>query len=296
MSSLNGFKVLLMGPAGAGKTHSLGTLVDEGLECFYLGLENGLESLIAYWTDRNLPVPKNLHWHQFPVGVMDLDLLIQGAKNINTLTYKALSQMDDPKKSKHNSFVKLLEAMNSFEDQRTGENFGSVLSWSNERVLMIDGLTGISAAAMSLVIGGSPTAMEGEWGMAMGQIERFVKMCCNATKCHFVLISHIEREMDPVFGGTKISAATLGKKLAPKLPIEFSDVVLAVRNGNKWMWDTANSQADLKIRYLTVAADLQPSFKPIVTKWRKRNDALKEQEMLSNAAPDQAVPLESKPE
>ena len=270
MSTFNGFKVLLMGPAGAGKTHSIGTLVDGGLEVFYLGLENGLESLIAYWADRNLPVPKNLHWNQLPVGVSDLDLLMAGAKTINTLTYKALAGMDDPKKSKHNSFIKLLEVMNSFEDKRTGENFGSVLSWGNERALVIDGLTGISAAAMSLVIGGNPTAHEGEWGMAMGQIERFIQMCCNATKCHFVLISHIEREMDPVFGGTKISASTLGKKLAPKLPVMFSDVVLAVRNGNKWVWDTANSQADLKIRYLPVKPDLDPSFKPIIDKWRNR--------------------------
>lgn len=295
MSALNGFKVLLMGPAGTGKTHSIGTLVDSGVEVFYYALENGLESLVAYWADRGLAVPKNLHWQELPVGVTDLDLLMAGAKTINTLSYKALAQMDDPKKSKHNTFIKLLEGMNDFVDGRTGEHFGSVLSWGPERALVIDGLTGISAAAMSLVIGGNPTAHEGEWGMAMGQIERFVQMCCNATKCSFVLISHIEREMDPVFGGTKISASTLGKKLAPKLPAMFSDVILCVRNGDKWLWDTANSQADLKIRYMPVKPDNSPTFKPIVEKWRKRAEAIAQQEMLDNASPDQAVQLDPKP-
>ena len=42
-SGLPGVNVLLMGPAGTGKTHSLGTLVEAGIEVFYLGLESGLE-------------------------------------------------------------------------------------------------------------------------------------------------------------------------------------------------------------------------------------------------------------
>ena len=61
--SLPGFNVMLMGPAGSGKTHAIGTLVDAGLEVFYLALEPGLESLLGYWTDRGKPIPDNLHWH-----------------------------------------------------------------------------------------------------------------------------------------------------------------------------------------------------------------------------------------
>ena len=61
--SLPGFNVMLMGPAGSGKTHSIGTLVDAGIEVFYLALEPGLESLLGYWTDNDKPIPPNLHWH-----------------------------------------------------------------------------------------------------------------------------------------------------------------------------------------------------------------------------------------
>ena len=60
-SMLPGVNVLLMGPAGTGKTHSLGTLADAGVELFYLGLEPGLESLLGYWTDKGLEVPPNVH-------------------------------------------------------------------------------------------------------------------------------------------------------------------------------------------------------------------------------------------
>ncbi|MEI5617461.1 hypothetical protein WB403_51100, partial [Streptomyces brasiliscabiei] len=51
-SLLPGVNVLIEGPGGTGKTFSLGTLVDTGIETFYLGLDSGVESLFAYWTDR----------------------------------------------------------------------------------------------------------------------------------------------------------------------------------------------------------------------------------------------------
>ena len=46
-----GVNVLLMGPSGTGKTHSIGTLVDTGLQTHYLAFEAGVESLLGYWTD-----------------------------------------------------------------------------------------------------------------------------------------------------------------------------------------------------------------------------------------------------
>lgn len=65
-------------------------------------------------------------------------------------------------------------------------------------------------------------------------------------------------------------ASTLGKALAPKIPAMFSDVILTVRNGDKWSWDTASALADLKTRNLPIKADQPPSFAPIVAKWKAR--------------------------
>ena len=64
--------------------------------------------------------------------------------------------------------------------------------------------------------------------------------------------------------------ATLGRALAPKIPSMFSDVILAVRDGTKWSWDTASAQADVKTRNLKIAAGQDPSFGPIVAKWKSR--------------------------
>ena len=62
-SLLAGVNILLEGPSGTGKTYSIGTAVDAGVETFALFTESGLETLLGYWTDRGLEIPPNLHWH-----------------------------------------------------------------------------------------------------------------------------------------------------------------------------------------------------------------------------------------
>jgi hypothetical protein len=141
-------------------------------------------------------------------------------------------------------------------------------------VLVIDGMTGLSRAAMALVVGGKPVKSQPDWGIAQDQVEKLVRMLCDGCPCHFVLISHVERETDLILGGVKLTTSTLGKALAPKIPAMFSDVILTVRMGDKWTWDTSNPQADLKTRNLAIKADIPPDFKQIIEKWRSRGGKL----------------------
>lgn len=272
-SNLSGVNVLLEGPTGTGKTHSLGTLVDTGLDCFYLGLESGMESLLGYWVDRGLPVPANLHWHDVKAGDVGFKTMIDSAKRINTMSNEALGKIQDTDKSKYNSFIRILEALNGFVDARTGENFGAVDTWGTDRVLIIDALTGINIAAMSLVVGGKPIKSLVDWGIAMDQIEKLLRSLTGDCRCHFVLLSHIEREVDPVLGGTKITVGTLGVKLASKIPPMFSDVILTKREGLTFLWSTADASADLKTRNLPLSEKIKPDFSQIINKWKARAKA-----------------------
>lgn len=269
--SLPGVNILLMGPSGTGKTHSIGTLVDLGVEVFYLALESGFESLAGYYTDRGKAIPANLHWHKLAPSTASFTELLSNAKQINTLNLDALAKLTDPNKSKHNQFIALLEALNNFPDDRTGEKFGSVQSWDQSRVLVVDGATGISQCAMSLVIGGKAVTNQSDWGIAQGQIERLIRMLCDNCACHFVMLAHVERETDQVLGGVKLMVSTLGKALAPKFPAMFSDVILCTRNGDKWFWDTASSIADVKTRNLPMKSDNPPDFRNIISRWVSRN-------------------------
>jgi hypothetical protein len=271
---LPGVNVVLMGPAGTGKTHIIGTLVDAGVEVFYLALEPGLESLSGYYRDKNKEIPDNLHWHTLKGPKASFSEMIGNAEKINTLSLESLAKMADPNRGKHNQFISLLQALNDFPCDRTGQKYGPVNEWTPKRALVIDGLTGLGRAAMALVVGGKPVKSQSDWGIAQDQVEKLLRMLCDNCDCHFVLIAHTERETDAVLGGVKLMVSTLGAKLAPKIPSMFSDVILTVRSGTKFVWDTGNTQADLKTRNLPIKSDIEPGFGQIIKKWVQRGGKL----------------------
>jgi len=273
VSSIPGVNVCLMGPSGTGKTYSVATAVEAGLDVFLLSLEPGLEALLAYWTKQGKPIPPNLHWHVIKGQENSFLDMADMARRVNTSSLEVLAKAADPNRGNFTQMENIFRAMNDFPDDRTGEKFGSVASWGTDRMLVIDGLTGICAAALSLVVGGKPVRSQSDWGIAQQQVETLLRKLCDGCKCHFVLLSHLEREVDPVLGGIKLMASALGKALAPKLPAMFSDVILTAREGNKWHWDTANAQADLKTRNLPIAGNIEPDFRAIVRKWTARKEA-----------------------
>jgi len=278
-----GVNVIVMGESGTGKTTALHTIVDlkkeDGsprYEVFYQGLEPGMESLVGYYTRAGKPLPPNLHWNYTPMTVGDLESIIDAAEKINTWNLEMLAKQQDPNKATYNMAIKFLKNLNGFIDERTGTNFGRVLDWDASRVLCLDGLTGLSRAAMSMVVGGKPVRSQSDWGIAMDQVEKYLLYLTDSCRCHFVALAHIEREVDQVVGGTKITVGTLGQKLAPKIPPMFSDVIMAVRDGTAWTWDTVDSRAVLKTRNLRYAAKLPQDFGPIFASWEKNVRAMKE--------------------
>jgi len=270
VSLLPGVNVLVEGPTGTGKTHTLGTLADTGVDLFVLFTEAGLETLLGYWTDKGKEVPPNVHWHVLSRPKANFLTISEAANKINTYTMDSLYKMQDPDRAQHNQFVGLLRALTDFPDDRTGLRFGPVDTWGPDKCLALDSLTGINPIAMSLVVGGKPVKSQADWGIAMDQIEKLVRQLTDGCKCHFVLTAHVEREIDQSLGGNKITVSTLGRALAPKIPPMFSDVILSYREITKFFWSTANSQADLKARNLPIADGLEQSFLPIIDKWKSR--------------------------
>lgn len=269
--NLPGLNVLIEGPAGTGKTTSLATIVELGYEVFVQMLEPGMESLLGYWVDKDKPIPSNLHWNYIQPTVSDMDAMISAAEKVNTLNHEMLSKMQDTNRGKYNKYIDLMKNLNGFIDQRTGTNYGRVIDWGTDRVFALDGLTGLSRSAMSMAIGGKPVKSQAEWGIAQDQVEKLLLYLTDSCPCHFVLLSHIDRETDQVLGGSKITVSTLGQKLAPKIPPMFSDVILSEREMAKFSWNTAHPQADLKARNVPIAAGMAQTFAPIFAKWEKRN-------------------------
>lgn len=277
-SALPGVNVLLMGPSGTGKTHAIGTLVDyfeaKGGRVHYFAFEAGAESLLGYWTDRGLPVPKCLHIFTVKAATAGWGEMADQVRMVNTLSYETLKKSVDPNKSKYDQMEKFLRTFNDVREDNTDRKFGSVDTFGTDVAVVVDGLTGLGNAAMQAVIGGKTDRDQKDWGLAQNMLENFLRRLTSDTRCHTVVIAHIDRETDPVLGGTKIMVSTLGAKLAPKIPAMFSDVILAARNGAKWMWDTANPLADLKTRNLPISGDNAPTFRAILEKWQSRGGVI----------------------
>lgn len=256
-------KVLLMGNTGTGKTYSIRTLIDAGITPFCIFTEPGQEVL------GDIPKDK-LHWHYIKPMADNWNDMKAMAKMVNTSNFDSISKYTDPKRMLHTQFMQVLECLENFKCDRTGEEFGDVTRWNTDRALVIDSLSGINAMVKALVIGAKPVMQMQDWQVAQNTLSRFLDTLTVSARCWFILLAHEEREQDELTGGTKVMVSTLGKKLAPILPRYFSDVIESQRLQDKFTWSTASALADVKARNLPIAANIQPSFVQINEKWKSR--------------------------
>ena len=268
-----GVNVLLMGPSGTGKTYAIKSLVETGLEVFCLFLEPGLETLIGAYSDANEPIPPNLHWHYLQPKTQGFQQLLTTADNIGKFDLAGLSRMKDISRSKNNQMTEMYTVLNDFLDQRTGKKFGPVDSWSNGAVLVIDSMSALNRIVMEMQVGTKPVKDMADWSVAQQAFMSCLHKLTSGCICHFVMIAHVERDTDLLMGGTKLLPAALGKAITSQIGQPFSDVILSVREGGNFTWDTANSMADVKTRNLPISSKLPADFGNIIDRWQKRAEA-----------------------
>lgn len=262
-SPIPGVKELLIGASGAGKTYSIRTLIAAGITPFCIFTEPGQEVL------SDVPAEK-LKWRYIIPASQSWESMIASAELVNRLSFESLTKVSDPNRGNYDQWVDVLKTLSNFVDERTGEVFGPVDKFNTSRAIVIDSLSGLNIMAMSMVIGGRPTRSQADWGVAQNMMEFLIQKLCTDVRAHVVVIAHPERETDEVYGGNKIMVSTLGKKLAPKIPRFFSDVILAEKRGEKFVWSTANAQADLKNRNLQNSDNLAPSFVQVIEAWTRQ--------------------------
>lgn len=273
---LAGPKILLEGPSGTGKTYSLGTMVDWATrqtpprDTFIVFTENGLETLLGYWADRNLPVPANLHWHIARTPSLSLTSLLDGAKKSGSLTYEALTKAVDGNRAANNPWEKFLTIFSDFPDDRTGKKFGDITTWGNDRILMNDSLSETAIACFKMVTGNKPTAAPPEYLVAQNNLLNWLRFMTQSLSCTFVITAHVQRQMNEVAGTLQLMTKAIGKAMGDEIPQLFSETIYTVRNGGEWYWDTASPNVDTKTRYLPISSKIKPDFALIMDKWLAR--------------------------
>jgi hypothetical protein len=256
------YNIMIVGPVGTGKTTALRTIVEDcGKELFVVATEPGIQNILGESATAG-PLPKEkCHWHYISPAEIDWKVLETNAKLVNTMSMADLQKMPAANRNKFQQFVELLSVLANFKCDRTGEEYGPVDSWGEDRVLAIDGLSGISQMAMDLVVGSKPIKTQPEWGAAMDMILRLVRKLCYDTKCTFVMNAHLERQIDETGGGTHLTVSTLGNKLAPELIKPFDEIIFAKRVAEKFTWSTMEMQVDLKTRILGWGDSYEPTYK-----------------------------------
>lgn len=272
MTPLPGFKILLVGDSGTGKTHVTRTLIDAGIQPIALATENGFRALAPCLdpacevckANRNAPpIP---YRYIPPAG--SIDTLIEQAENVMTKTQQQLALMrDDKRKADYFQYAEVLKAVKEFKDDQ-GRNWGSITSWGTDRALVFDGLTATGTMAMDMFVGRRPLYDKPDYQIAQRNLLNFMVFLTHQVRTHVIVLAHVGRGEDSLEGRNKITVSTVGQKLAPELPSKFDDMIHADREGRTFKWTTIATGAVAKARSLPYG-EYKPGYKQIVDSWIK---------------------------
>lgn len=256
-------KVWLMGEIGAGKSNALRTIVEAGLELCTIETEPS-ETL------DDVPCSRGLHRRFVMPVVSGWDAMIQMAEYINSMSFKGLTDLIDPNKRSYRGWFDVLSACANYKCDRCGKVLGDITKFHSRQALALDSLSGLNIMAMELQAGAKPVKAQGDWQIAMDNLERFIIKLATDTRCLLVVTSHIEREIDEITGGHSMYPGTLGRKLAPKIPRFFSDVIHARKESRRWLWSTETPGFHLKSRNVGWGEKLEADFRPLLRTYDER--------------------------
>lgn len=232
-SSTSAIKMLILGRSGTGKTGLLGSLAKD-YRVFIADFDNGLDIL---QDPKVLPIEfrKNVYYKTY-------------YDKTNIIAGKML-----PTATGYNQFVQDLG-----DWKEDGKSLGGIYSWSEKDVFVIDSLTFLGNMIFNHVmqlasrLGQKPQIQD--FGNAMDSQEFIIETLYNpAVKCNVLVLSHIQYQGDEANASLqKGVASALGKKLAPKIPRYFNNVIQVVKSGSgnnvkREIHTAATFDVDLKV-------------------------------------------------
>lgn len=270
----DGFKSILYGDSGTGKTWSIPTLLKaKDLEVFVVFTENGdavlnlamRDAITKGWlseADR-----KRLHVAKVTPVRPDFSILERVGKTVSISTYESLAGLKGGlEKTQQNQFLQFLALLRDFKDHRTGETFGPVDSWDSSRILVLDSMSGTTVMIRASFMGAKPCLSQGEYQVIGGQ-QVLLFQTFAACACHVAILAHAERERDELAGIERIFPSASGRKTGPELPKWYNDVILAGRSAKGFGWNTASANAMVKNQYLPSAEHITPDWSLLHTSW-----------------------------
>lgn len=208
-------KLLFVGDSGAGKTGALASLAAAGYKVRILDLDNGVDVLRDLLANGKYPKDS--------ISNVDYVTLTEPMKNVGGKLIPAKASV----------WPRLTSMLADWVDGDT--KLGSITTWDNNCVVVLDSLTMLSDAALSYIL-----AMNGrlgqhphqaDWGLAQALVENLLRMLYDeSVKCNVIINCHI-KPMGDDNGPERYYPNTLGKALPPKVGRYFNTVLLAQSSG-----------------------------------------------------------------
>ncbi len=179
-------RMLLTGFPGAGKTGAIASLANAGYKLRIMDFDGNPESLLAYTRPELL---QNIDIVSLEDELADAQGFTT-TKGLPTAFARGRRLLDRWK----------YEDADGVKDEKTGKSYvdlGSTYEWGPDTILVLDGLTGLSSAAMrraQAAANVTPLSMtQGVWGAAMQDEEGFIETLTAKKRAHHVIcISHLK--------------------------------------------------------------------------------------------------------
>lgn len=269
-----GFKTILMGPPGAGKTSAIATLLKMGFKCYGLFTEQGQGNFLkACRREGCTEEDMKRFFHAYvPPGGTSFEALAKGATAVNAAAEFGKMDNNTLDRKKYGQLIQCIKLCNNFVDQH-GVEHGSIENLGCDSIFFVDGMSNLARMAMQLTVGAKPVKTLQDWGVAIESLENFENQI-TTIRAPFVLVAHIERETDETTQKVYVTIATLGSKYPLRIGRNYHDVVLCEQKAGEFTWATTARDCQLKGTYLPIADKLKPDFRPLVCQWLYDNGLL----------------------
>jgi len=239
-------KIIYLGHYGAGKTGSLASLAAAGFNVRILDIDKKTQILRDYM----LNAERSIYLKASP-GLWDAETAKGTAGRLSFVSLDETMVLAGAKGKeryvpKGDLWGKAMEQMNHWVDGAS--DFGNIGTWGPSDVLVLDGLSRLSQAAMDqqLALSGNITKFGSQLGdyrpdtyNAQIMIARLLQtLQSSAVKCHVIVICHIALTANEV-GVSEGFPQTVGSKFAPKIGQYFSHALLAKQVGDKRVIQTS---------------------------------------------------------
>jgi hypothetical protein len=274
-ASTLGFKTIVMGAPGSGKTSSIATLLKMGFKIYVLFTEQGVGNMLKACqregcTEEDL---KRLYYNYIPPGGSSFSALAKGATAVNRASEFGKMENTAGDRRAYGQLIHCMNLCNDFVDQH-GVSHGGIESFTCDQVFVVDGMSNLARMAMQLTVGVKPVKTLQEWGVAIDNLENFENQI-TTIKAPFVLLAHVERETDDVTKKIFVTIATLGSKYPLRIGRNYHDVILAEQKEGKFYWHTTERDCQLKGTHLPIEAKQEATFAPLVCQWLADNNLVK---------------------